>query len=112
MNEDDQAYLKSFNKKRKDPLSQCSDLEFEQVMHGLEEATAERQPYAAIDASPVPNFDELEDALDEWIEEDRTRKFAREIYQHWKARRSNAGNKPLTVALKVGRLLTRSIDDN
>ena len=101
MDEEDEVYLASFNKRRKDASHHCSELDFEQVMYGFETAADEKQPYASVDGTPVPGFEELEMALDEWVEEDRARKFAKDIYQHWKSRRSKTSNKPLTINLKA-----------
>ena len=100
MDEDDDVFLRSLNKKRKDASSHCSELEFEQVMYGFETTATEKQPYAAVDGTPVLSYDELETGIDEWIEEDRARTFAKEIYSHWKARRSQTSNQPLTIPLK------------
>ena len=101
MDEDDDAFLRSLNKKRKDASTHCSELEFEQVMNGFESAANEKQPYAAVDGTPVLSYDELVTSLEEWVEDDRARKFARDIYQHWRARRLKSGNKPLVIILKV-----------
>ena len=101
MDEEDDVFLASFNKKRKDASNHCTELEFEQVMYGYEAAAEEKQPYAAVDGTPVPSFEELEIALDEWVEEDRARKFAKDIYSHWKSKRSKNSNKQLTISLKA-----------
>ena len=101
MDEEDDVSLKSLNKKRKDTSTHCSQFEFEQVMHGFEAAANEKQPYAAVDGTPVLNFDELEVGLDEWVEDDRARNFAKEIYHHWKSKRSKSGNRSLIINLKV-----------
>ena len=101
MDEEDGFFFKSLNKKRKDVSTHCSEIEFEQVMYGFEAAANEKQPYAAVDGTPVLSFDELEVGLDEWVEDERSRNFAKDIYQHWKSRRSKSGNRSLMINLKV-----------
>ena len=108
MDDDDVSFHKTLNKRRKDAATQCSELEFEQVMYGFENAASEKQPYAAVDGTPVLSYDDLEVGLDEWIEDDHTRSFAKEIYQHWRNRRKESGNKSLVTGLKVSPYLPNS----
>ena len=62
-----------------------------------------KQPYAAVDSPPVLSYDEIESSMDDYLD-DQARPFTKEIYEHWKARRLEAGNKSLTTGLKVIRL--------
>ncbi|KAG8532122.1 uncharacterized protein KY384_003759 [Bacidia gigantensis] len=100
MDELDEVFLKSLNKKRKDASAQCSESEFEQVMNGFETAANEKQPFASVGETPVLPFDEVEMGLEEWVEDARAKNFAKEIYQHWKASRIKSGNKSLLTNLK------------
>ena len=108
MDEEDEVFFKSLNKKRKDASVHCTEVEFEQVIYGFEAIANEKQPYAAVDGTPVLNFDEVEVGLDEWVEDDRARGFAKDIYQHWRSRRSKSGNRSLMMTLKVCRGLAIS----
>ncbi|KAE8842250.1 hypothetical protein HRS9139_01547 [Pyrenophora teres f. teres] len=64
MTSDDVAFLKTYNQKRS-KNNQCSEDEFEEVVYFFEETTATKQPYAAVDKSPVLAFEELEAEFDE-----------------------------------------------
>jgi len=62
MTSDDVAFLKSYNQK-KGKTNHCSEDEFEEVINFFEETTAIKQPYAAVDNSPVLSYEELEAEL-------------------------------------------------
>ncbi|KAF1837821.1 hypothetical protein BDW02DRAFT_81347 [Decorospora gaudefroyi] len=98
MTSDDFAFLKAYNQK-KGKSNQCSEDEFEEVVYFFEEITSTKQPYAAVDNPPVLAFEELEAEFDETISEP-ARRFAKDIYSHWKNQRLLKGNRPLMPALK------------
>jgi enhancer of polycomb-like protein len=98
MASDDVAFLKSFNQ-RQGKKSHCSEDEFEEVINFFEEKTQEKQPYAEVDNSPVLAYEDLEAEFDETISES-SRRFAKEIYAHWKNQRLLKGNRPLMPSLK------------
>lgn len=103
MTGEDAIWLKSYNQKRgKGAL--CSEDEFEWVVNFFEETTQERQPYAEVDNTPVLAYEELESAFDETIPE-HARRFAKDIYQHWKSERERNLNRPLMPTLKFERNL-------
>ena len=98
MNSDDVAFLREYNKKKgKGP--RCSEDEFEEVMHFFEETTSTKQPFAAVDNSPVLAYEDLESEFDETIRES-ARRFAKDIYAHWKNQRLLKINRPLMPSLK------------
>jgi len=98
MTSDDVAFLKVFNQKQsKKP--HCSEDEFEEIISFFEEKTQDKQPYADVDNSPVLSYEELEAEFDETISES-ARRFAKDIYSHWKNQRLLKGNRPLLPALK------------
>ena len=68
-------------------------------MSFFEETAQMKQPYAAVDNPPVLAFDEFQTALEEDAEAS-VRVFAKDIYEHWKARRLQAGNNILIPGLK------------
>ena len=69
-------------------------------MNCFEETAQVKQPYAAVDSPPVLSYDEIASSMDDYLE-DHAKSFTREIYEHWKARRLETGNKALIEGLKV-----------
>lgn len=98
MNEEDDIFFKSLNKKR-NASTQCSEDQFEEVMNYFEETAQAKQPYAAVDSAPVLSYEEMENSFDENID-DHARSFARDIYEHWKRRKLAVGNRSLITGLK------------
>lgn len=98
MTSDDAAFLKSFNQKQGKKLH-CSEDEFEEIMNFFEEKTQEKQPYADVDNTPVLVYEELEADFDDTISES-ARRFAKDVYAHWKNQRLLKGNRPLLPSLK------------
>lgn len=99
MDDEDDIFLKSLNKERTQS-TQCSEDSFEEVMNFFEDTTQAKQPYAEVDSPPVLTYEDMEASFDENINE-RARLFAKDIYEHWKRRRLEAGNKALIISLKV-----------
>ena len=102
MDEEDDAFLKSMNKKR-NASTQCSEVQFEEVMNCFEETAQTKQPFAAVDSPPVLSYDEIESSIDDYLD-DHAKQSAKDIYEHWRARRLEAGNKQLITSLKVSRV--------
>lgn len=101
MDDEDDTFLKSLNKR--DASTMCSETQFEEIMNFCEETAQTKQPYAAVDNSPVLSYEEIEDAFDDGLDAP-TKVFSKEIYAHWKSRRLKIGNRSLAVNLKVDRL--------
>jgi enhancer of polycomb-like protein len=98
MNAEDVIWLKAYNQKRgKD--GQCSEDLFEEVMNFFEDMSQTKQPYASVDNAPVLSYEDFESEFDETISEP-ARKFARDIYNHWKEQRLRKLNHPLIPNLK------------
>jgi enhancer of polycomb-like protein len=97
MTTEDDAFLKEYNQKR--PSSaKCSEDDFEKIM-AIFEDTADRQaPFAAVDNTVIP-FEPMNLALKQYVEE-KLGAFAKDIYDFWKVRRQNSGNKALQPSLK------------
>lgn len=72
-------------------------------MNCFEETAQVKQPYAAVDSPPVLLYDEIETSMDDYLD-DRVKPFTKDIYEHWKTRRLENGNKLLVEGLKVIRL--------
>ncbi|KAJ4379112.1 Enhancer of polycomb-like protein 1 [Didymella sp. IMI 355093] len=98
MTSDDVAFLKAYNQKRtKGP--HCSEDEFEEVMNFFEETAQTKQPFSAVGDAPVLTYEDLESDFDETIGES-ARRFAKDVYPHWKNQRLLKGNRPLQSSLK------------
>ncbi|KAL8734935.1 MAG: hypothetical protein Q9166_001287 [cf. Caloplaca sp. 2 TL-2023] len=98
MDNDDDVFLRSLNKK--DTSTLCSEDHFEEVINFYEETAQAKQPYAAVDNSPVLTYEAIRDAFDENFDAP-ARIFDKEIYEHWKTRRLKVGNRSLTANLKL-----------
>lgn len=98
MTSEDFAFLKAYNQK-KSKGQQCSENDLEEAIYFFEETTSTKQPYAAVDNSPVLAYEELEAEFDETISES-ARRFAKDIYPHWKNQRLLRGNRSLMPSLK------------
>lgn len=66
----------------------------------FEETAQLIQPFAAVDHPPVISYAEMEASFDNLVDE-VNRRLAPDIYEHWKARRTKLGNRPLKTTLKV-----------
>ncbi|KAL4950155.1 enhancer of polycomb-like-domain-containing protein [Aspergillus filifer] len=98
MTEQDDVFLKIMNEKR-DPADRCSDDHFEEVMNFFEETARLKQPFAAVDSPPVLSFAEMQESMDATVEE-VVRRFAADVYEHWKSLRTKNGNQSLFPNLK------------
>ncbi|KAL8707834.1 MAG: hypothetical protein Q9220_007188 [cf. Caloplaca sp. 1 TL-2023] len=98
MDHDDSVFLKSLN--NKDASTQCSEDHFEEIINFYEGTAQARQPYAAVDNSPVLTYEEIEDAFVENFDAPE-RLFTREVYDYWKSKRLRTGNRSLAVNLKL-----------
>jgi enhancer of polycomb-like protein len=98
MTRDDDIFLKSMN--RRNPSAQCSEDQFEQLMNYFEETAQLKQPFAAVDNPPVVSLEEMETSSGDALDKD-TRPLARGVYEHWKGRRLQRGNRALMLNLKV-----------
>lgn len=99
MNSEDAGFLKALNQKRSKSGMHCSEDEFEIVMQFFEDIAQSKQPFAAVDNPPVLSFEEFETSFDETVE-DNMRKFAKDIYEHWKTQRLENNNHLLMPTLK------------
>ncbi|KAF2142949.1 uncharacterized protein K452DRAFT_286584 [Aplosporella prunicola CBS 121167] len=98
MTSEDDAFLKSLNAK-KPATAQCSEDHFEEAMDFFERISHEKQPFAAVDNTPVLPYEEMESSFDETVS-DPARKYAKDVYDHWKQQRLKRGNRDLMPSLK------------
>lgn len=99
MTEEDDVFLKIMNQKR-DPANRCTEDQFEEVMNFFEETAQTKQPFAAVDNPPVLTFEDMQESMDGAVEE-CIKRFAKDVYEHWKSRRITTGNRSLMPSLKV-----------
>lgn len=100
MDEEDDAYLKIMNEKREPSAPACTEDQFEEVMYFFEDTAQTKQPFASVDSPPVLSYAEIEESFDAAVDE-HIKRFAKDIYEHWKKRRLSVGNRPLQTSLKV-----------
>ncbi|EDN04564.1 predicted protein [Histoplasma mississippiense (nom. inval.)] len=96
--EEDDVALKIMNQK-KGASTQCTEDQFEEFMAFFEETAQTKQPFASVDSPPVLSYSEMEHCFDGLVDEN-ARRFARDIYEHWKSRRTKCVNRPLQTGLK------------
>jgi len=113
MSSEDDIWLKGYNgKSGGDTSKQCSEDHFEQVMYFFEETSQIRQPFAAVDNTPVLSFEEMSASFDDTVAQE-ARRFAADIYEYWKAERLKRGNQPLVAHLKTLKMdAAQEADDN
>jgi len=97
MTTEDDVYLKAYNQK-KPQGSKCSEDDFEKIMEVYEETAEVQAPFAAVDNTVIP-FETMRFALKQQVN-DRVQAFAKDIYEYWKTRRQESGNRPLQPSLK------------
>ncbi|KAF2659071.1 hypothetical protein K491DRAFT_623807 [Lophiostoma macrostomum CBS 122681] len=95
---EDAGWLKAYNQKKGKSVH-CPEDEFEECMNFFEETSQTKQPYATVDNAPVLSYEDLEAEFDETISES-ARRFAKDIYSHWKNQRLLKNNRPLLPSLK------------
>ncbi|KAL4898553.1 enhancer of polycomb-like-domain-containing protein [Aspergillus ambiguus] len=98
MTEEDDVFLKIMNQTR-DPNDRCTEDQFEEVMNFFEETAQTKQPFAAVDNPPVLSFEDMQESMDAAVEE-CVKRFAKDVYEHWKSRRITTGNRSLMPNLK------------
>lgn len=99
MDEEDEIALKQINGQIPDGVKECSEDQFEDVISFFEETAQNKQPFAAVDSPPVLPLEELEEQYDNTVPA-HVRIYAKFIYEHWKARRTTTGNRPIAASLK------------
>ncbi|OAP59530.1 hypothetical protein AYL99_06828 [Fonsecaea erecta] len=99
MDEEDELALKLINGKLPAGQEPCTEDQFEVVMNFFEETAQAKQPFAAVDSPPVLPLEELEEQIDDTIPP-FVRNLSGFIYEHWKSRRTETGNRPLAPRLK------------
>ncbi|RMD44481.1 hypothetical protein DV735_g653, partial [Chaetothyriales sp. CBS 134920] len=99
MDEEDELALKLINKDLANGHPPVTEDQFEEVMNFLEDTSATRQPFAAVDSAPVLPLEELQEHIDD-SHPDFIRPLSKLIYEHWAVRRSRNGHRSLPPHLK------------
>ncbi|KAJ9642180.1 Enhancer of polycomb-like protein 1 [Knufia peltigerae] len=99
MDEEDDLALKLINGKLPSGHEPCTEDQFEEVMNLFEEAAQTKQPFAAVDSPPVLPLEELQEQFDDATPA-YVRTFSKYVYEHWRSRREEKGNRGLEPRLK------------
>ena len=99
MDEEDERAFQQMNRNLSKNSRPCSEDAFEEVMNFFEDTAGIKQPFAAVDSSPVLPYRELEEHFDEFTSAE-VKGWSRVIYEHWKLRRTATGNNRLAPSLK------------
>lgn len=97
MTTEDDEFLKKYNTNKK-ASAQLSENDFERVMEVFEVTAAEQAPFAAID-NTVIGYEMMVPDLNS-LGAKQLMNHAKQVYEHWKTRRQELGNKPLHPTLK------------
>lgn len=95
MSTEDEKFLTVYNQKKS---VQCSEDEFERIMEIFGEVSEIQAPHASVDGFVV-TFDDMNLSLKQQLDE-KTLIFAKDIYEHWKARRQESNRYFLQPTLK------------
>lgn len=98
MTTEDDEFLKAYNQKR--PTGpQLSEDDFEKMMEVYEETALFNSPYAAVD-NHVVAYEDMEPSLKEAALEEKIYLCTKDVYEYWKARRQECGNRGIQPSLK------------
>lgn len=103
IDDEDDVFLLNFNSSKKDEEKLSEDL-FEELMSFFELKSDKNHPFANISNAPILTLEEAESYYDD--PEDETnlsveaRKWAKDVYEHWRSRRAQNGNRSLLSSLK------------
>ncbi|KAF7544575.1 hypothetical protein G7046_g9757 [Stylonectria norvegica] len=97
MTTEDDVYLKEYNSSHSSSGALSED-DFERIMEVFEDTAAEQTPFASVD-NTVATYDIMVAGLNE-LESATILQHAKSVYEYWKSRRHDAGNKPLHPSLK------------
>lgn len=97
MTTEDDEFLKKYNATKK-ANAQLSEYDFERIMDVFEATASEQAPFAAID-NTIVSYDMMAPELTA-LNAKHLMNHAKQVYEYWKARRQELGNKPLHPTLK------------
>jgi enhancer of polycomb-like protein len=97
MTVEDDTFLKEYNSKRPATGSLSED-DFEYIMEVFEDTAAEQTPFASVDNTVVA-YEMMVPGLNH-LDSQHILQHAKAIYEYWKTRRQEMGNKPIHPTLK------------
>lgn len=97
MAEDDE-FLKQYNKSKKGAADALSEDDFERMMDVFEETASAQTPFASVDNTVVA-YDAMVPSLNS-LNSPQIMPHAKAIYEYWKSRRLECGNKTIHPSLK------------
>jgi enhancer of polycomb-like protein len=97
MTAEDNEFLKEYNARAPNG-GVLSEDDFEYIMEVFEDTAAEQTPFASVDNTVVP-YDVMVPGLNH-IGSPSIMQHAKSIYEYWKSRRQEMGNKPIHPTLK------------
>ncbi|KAI1180909.1 enhancer of polycomb-like-domain-containing protein [Nemania sp. FL0916] len=95
---EDDDFLRIYNAKRS-ANNHLSEDDFERIMEIFEDTAAESAPFADVDNTFVP-YELMSSAINHHIREKSAQVHGKSIYEYWRARRHDTGNKSLHPSLK------------
>ncbi|KAI9646965.1 Enhancer of polycomb-like protein 1 [Ciborinia camelliae] len=98
MTTEDDIFLRDHNKRKTLSNQQLSEDNFEKLMELFEETVDTHAPYASVDNTLV-SFETMKEAIKERGEE-RIPAYVKDIYEYWKSRRQDCGNRGIQPSLK------------
>lgn len=97
MTTEDDTFLKDYNKRKTLSNQQLSEDDFEKLMEQFEELAETHTPFAAVDNTLV-SFETVKEFIKE--REGKLRSCVKDIYEYWKSRRQECGNRGIQPSLK------------
>lgn len=97
MTTEDDTFLREYNGKKPAP-GPLSEDDFEYTMDVFEETAAEQTPFASVD-NTVVSYEHMVPGLNH-LNSQSILHHAKAIYEYWKTRRQDMGNKPIHPTLK------------
>lgn len=97
MTVEDDGFLREYNGKKPAP-GPLSEDDFERIMDVFEETATEQTPFASVD-NTVVSYEHMVPGLNH-LNSQHVLHHAKPIYEYWKMRRQEMGNKPIHPTLK------------
>ncbi|KAI0472055.1 histone acetyltransferase complex component Epl1 [Xylariaceae sp. FL0804] len=98
MTTEDDEFLKAYNSKRP-TNAHLSEDDFERIMEVFEDTATEQAPFAAVD-NTVVSYEVMAQSMAHQLPDNLVQAHAKLLYEHWKSRRQDSGNKSLHASLK------------
>ncbi|KAI8089939.1 enhancer of polycomb-like-domain-containing protein [Halteromyces radiatus] len=107
MDDDDDLFLKKFNKKRKS--NTITEDRFEEIMWALETIIQQQLPHLSVDPSQLPDYDAFQSLIPPQSDLLSTPGFD-DIFEHWRQRRAHRAGKPIIPVLQYEDVVKNEVD--